>query len=238
MTGAGRATSIAKQRPTSRDDSSGAAPHEASPEVRQRDPARTRASILRAATMEFSSRGFAGAGIDAIAARAGANKRMIYHYFGSKRGLWLAVLEAAYERARSAEQDLDLAALTPDEAMRHLVAFTFNSFIGDRTFINLLNSENLHQARHLKESESVKTMHSPLIGMIGRILDRGVAAGVFRAGVDPAQLWISIAGVCYFYFSNIFTLSVILDRDLHAAPQLDERRKHVVDLVLAGLRPD
>ncbi|MBS7543115.1 TetR/AcrR family transcriptional regulator [Ancylobacter oerskovii] len=208
---------------------------EAPREVRARDPERTRASILAAATVEFSARGFAGAGIDAIASRSGANRRMIYHYFGSKRGLWLAVLEAAYERARMSEVALHLDELAPVEAMRALVTFTFDSFIGDRTFINLLNSENLHQARHLKESARVKGLHSPLIGMLTAILDRGVAAGVFRAGVDPAQLWISIAGLSYFYFSNQFTLSVILDRNLQSKAELDERRAHVADLIVHSL---
>lgn len=205
-------------------------------EVRTRDPERTRGNILAAATVEFSSRGFAGASIDAIAKRSGANRRMIYHYFGSKRGLWLAVLEAAYERVRTAELRLHLEQLAPEKAMRALVAFTFDSFIGERTFINLLNSENLHQARHLKGSTRIKTMHSPLIGMLQDILDKGEAAGVFRSGIDPAQLWISIAGVSFFYFSNIFTLSVILDRDLMSKKQIAERRAHVVDLILAGIR--
>ncbi|MBS7588681.1 TetR/AcrR family transcriptional regulator [Ancylobacter defluvii] len=204
-------------------------------EVRARDPERTRASILAAATVEFSARGFAGAGIDAIASRSGANRRMIYHYFGSKRGLWLAVLEAAYERARMSEVALHLDELAPVEAMRALVTFTFDSFIGDRTFINLLNSENLHQARHLKESARVKGLHSPLIGLLQDILNRGIAAGVFRTGVDPAQLWISIAGLSYFYFSNQFTLSVILDRNLQSKAELDERRTHVADLIVHSL---
>lgn len=199
--------------------------------ARTRDPERTKASILAAATAEFSARGFAGAGIDAIASRSGANRRMIYHYFGSKRGLWLAVLEAAYERARTAELKLDLERLAPEAALRRLVTFTFNSFIGNRTFINLLNSENLHQARHLKESARVKEMHSPLIGVISTILERGVRDGVFRPGQDPAELWISIAGLSYFYFSNIFTLSVILGRDLASEAELDRRRAHVADLV-------
>lgn len=204
--------------------------------VRTRDPERTKASILSAATAEFSARGFAGAGIDAIASRSGANRRMIYHYFGSKRGLWLAVLEAAYERVRTSELKLNLESLSPEEAMRRLVTFTFDSFIGERTFINLLNSENLHQARHLKESERVKDMHSPLIGMIGAIVERGVKMGVFRGGHDPAQLWISIAGLSYFYFSNIFTLSVILNRDLASKKELAARRDHVAELVLNALR--
>ena len=204
--------------------------------VRLRDPERTRASILAAATVEFAARGFAGAGIDSIASGSGANRRMIYYYFKSKRRLWLAVLEAAYERARTAELRLDLERLEPEDAMRALVTFTFDSFIGDRTFINLLNSENLHQARHLKESERVREMHSPLIGMIQTILDRGVEAGLFRGGIDPAQLWISIAGVSYFYFSNIFTLSVILDRDLQREMEIDTRRNHVADLILQSIR--
>jgi TetR/AcrR family transcriptional regulator len=204
--------------------------------VRLRDPERTRASILAAATVEFAARGFAGAGIDAIASGSGANRRMIYYYFKSKRRLWLAVLEAAYERARTAELRLDLDRLGPEAAMRALVTFTFDSFVGDRTFINLLNSENLHQARHLKESERVREMHSPLIGMIQTILDRGVGSGLFRAGIDPAQLWISIAGVSYFYFSNIFTLSVILDRDLQREAEIDTRRNHVADLILQSIR--
>ncbi|WP_245296921.1 MULTISPECIES: TetR/AcrR family transcriptional regulator [Rhodomicrobium] len=203
---------------------------------RSRDPERTKASILAAATTEFAARGFAGAGIDAIASRSGANRRMIYYYFGSKRRLWLAVLEAAYERARTAELRLDLEKLAPEAAMRALVTFTFDSFVGDRTFINLLNSENLHQARHLKESARVREMHSPLIGMIQTILDRGVAAGLFRKGIDPAQLWISIAGLSYFYFSNIFTLSVILSRDLQSEAEIEDRRSHVANLILQSVR--
>lgn len=232
--GGGIVSSTARKGRSRRAGTEGETPP-AAPEARAartRDPERTRASILAAATAEFSARGFAGAGIDAIASRSGANRRMIYHYFGSKRGLWLAVLEAAYERARTSELKLDLERLPPEEALQRLVTFTFNSFIGNRTFINLLNSENLHQARHLKESARVKEMHSPLIGMISTILDKGVKAGVFRAGLDPAELWISIAGLSYFYFSNIFTLSVILGRDLASDAEMDRRRAHVADLVV------
>ncbi|WGF87709.1 TetR family transcriptional regulator [Marinivivus vitaminiproducens] len=204
--------------------------------VRTRDPERTRASILAAATVEFAARGFAGARIDAIAHRANANKRMIYHYFGNKRDLWLAVLEAAYERVRSAEQRLSLDRLEPEPAMEAMIGFTFDSFVGDRTFINLLNSENLHQARHLRHSTRVQSMHSPLIGMIGAILDRGSAVGVFRPGIDPAQLWITIAGTSFFYFSNIFTLSVILNRDLTAKQRMAERRAHTIEMIMSGIR--
>lgn len=212
------------------------APRRRDGKERIRDPERTRGNILKAATIEFSERGFAGASVDSIATRSGANKRMIYHYFGNKRGLWLTTLEAAYERARSAEQQLRLDELDPETAMATLAGFTFDSFVDDRTFINLLNSENLHQARHLKESSRIKSMHSPLIGMIQKILNRGAEQGIFRPGIDPAQLWISIAGLAFFYFSNVFTLSVILDRNLQAPENIRERRAHVIELVKNGIR--
>jgi AcrR family transcriptional regulator len=68
-----------------------------------RDPVRTRAAILAAATAEFASKGLKGARVDTIARRAGANKRMIYHYFADKEGLYLAALEATYAAIRTAE---------------------------------------------------------------------------------------------------------------------------------------
>lgn len=202
----------------------------------RRDPDATRAKILAAAWHEFAQKGFAGARVDAIADRSRVNKRMIYHYYGDKEGLFVAVLEAAYDRVRSAEQALDLEHMEPDAAMRRMVEFTFDSFVEDRTFIQLLNNENLHKARHLKKSARVRQMHSPLIGMIGGILKRGEAAGAFRGGVDPTQLWISIAALGYFYFSNIHTLSTIFGRDLEDEKALAERKRHVVELVLGSLR--
>jgi TetR/AcrR family transcriptional regulator len=202
----------------------------------RRDPDATRAKILAAAWHDFAQKGFAGARVDAIATRAGANKRMIYHYFGDKEGLFVAVLEAAYDRVRSAELALDLVHMEPVAAMCRMVEFTFDSFVKDRTFIQLLNNENLYKARHLKKSARVRQMHSPLIGMIDGILKRGEAAGVFGGGVDAVQLWISIAALGYFYFSNIHTLSTIFGRDLEDRKALADRRRHVVEFVLDSLR--
>lgn len=220
-------------------DLSPAAPPVATPQTpARRDPEATRANILKAAVREFSAKGFAGARIDAIADGANANKRMIYHYFGNKEGLYLAVLEAAYDRARGSEQRLDLERLPPAEAVRRLVEYTFDSFVKDRTFIHLLNNENLHKARHLKKSTRVQKMHSPLIGMIADILRRGAAGGDFRPGVDPTQLWISIVALSYFYFSNIYTLSTIFDRDMQAPDTLAQRRDHAVAVILGFLRPE
>ncbi len=203
---------------------------------RARAPQRTRESILEAATHEFASRGLGGARVDAIARRAGANKRMLYHYFGNKEGLFLAVMERTYAHIRKREEGLHLEVLPPVEAMLKLVRFTFKYFLGHPHFVTLLNSENLHRARHIRRSSRVKEINSPVIAALKDILKRGRQQGVFRAGVDPLQLYISVAGVCYFYFSNVHTLTTIFGRDLMKRRALDDRMKHVTDVILGYLR--
>ena len=149
----------------------------------------TRARILAAATAEFARKGLGGARVDAIAARARANKRMIYHYFGSKEKLFTAVLEEAYGHIRGAELKLPLAELEPEEALETLLRFTWDYYLAHPEFLSLVNSANLHKARHVKNSSRFKTSGPPFVGLVKSILDRGVAKGVFRAGhrSGPAQ---------------------------------------------------
>jgi AcrR family transcriptional regulator len=203
-----------------------------------RDPEATREAILSAATDEFAQHGLAGARVDRIAERAGVNKRMLYYYFGQKEGLFLAVLEGAYQSIREEEHTLNLTQVEPTEAIRRLVTFTWDYHIAHPEFITLLNTENLYCARHLKKSSRVRTWHSPFVAMIAEVLERGHKAGVFRAGVDPVQLYISIAGLAYFYLSNRFTLSTIFDRDLMSPKARVERLSHMTDLVLGYLVRD
>jgi len=202
----------------------------------KRNPEDTKERILAAAIDVFSRQGLGGARVDAIAERAGANKRMIYHYFGNKDQLFIHVLEAVYGHIRSHERELHLDDLDPEAAMRELVRYTFDYFLENPHFIRLLNNENLYEAEHLKQLPSIRDMHTPLTGQIKAILDRGVRAGVFRSGVDPVQLYISIAGVGYFYHSNVHTLSTIFGRPLGAKDAIDERRRHVIDVMLGYLR--
>ena len=205
-------------------------------QARPRRPAETRERILAAATEEFAARGLGGARVDAIADRAAVNKRMLYHYFGSKDSLFTAVLEGAYADIRAREDALDLERGPPRAAMARLVRFTFRYFLDNPHFVALLNSENLHRARHIAGSRRVVGINSPLIAGLGRLLARGVRARAFRAGVDPLQLYVTIAGICYFYFSNVHTLSAIFARDLAARAALRRREAHVVEVVLGFLR--
>ncbi len=205
---------------------------------RTRDPARARAAILAAATEVFAAQGLGGARDDEIARRAGCNKALLYHYFGNKEALYLAVLEATYERIRSAEAALDLERLDPHEAMTRLVDFTWRYFQDHPEFIHLVNTENLYQAKHLAASEGVHELHHPLVERIRDILVRGVERSEFRAGVDPVQLYITIASLGYFYLSNAPTLGVVFSRNLLSARALGARRRHIQEVVTGFLRPE
>ncbi len=206
------------------------------PGSRTRDPQATRARILLAAREEFCERGLDGARIDRIADLAEVNKRMLYHYFGNKEGLYTAVLGDAYAEIRQGERMLQLDQLDPEAAMERLVRFTFRHFLEKPWFIRLLTTENLHHARFLKSLSGIKDLHSPLVRQIDDILHRGSETGVFRGGVDPVQLYISIAGLGYFYVGNRHTLSVIFARDLGQTAPVQEREAHAVDMVLSFLR--
>ncbi|MBI5716533.1 MAG: TetR family transcriptional regulator [Burkholderiales bacterium] len=207
-------------------------------EPRARDADRSQGEILEAATVEFAALGLGGARVDRIAERAGVNKRLIYYYFGSKEDLFLAVLERAYEGIRGEERKLSMSEVDPIEAIRRLIAFTWNYYLAHPEFLTLLNSENLHRARHLKKSAGIASMNSPLVQMLAEVLERGHKAGIFRAGVDPVQLYISIAGLAYFYLGNCHTLSAVFARDLLATKAKVERLSHMTDLVLGYLVRD
>ncbi|MGN6100298.1 MAG: TetR/AcrR family transcriptional regulator, partial [Devosia sp.] len=202
---------------------------------RKRDPERTSAAILAAAVLEFSQNGYEGARVEAIARRAGINKRMLYHYFGSKEGLYLAVLEGRYAAIRSAEQLLDLTHRDPVEGMKSLIAFTWNYFLEHPEFLAILAAENQQKARFLKQSDRIVQLNSPLIDAIRQVLGRGVETRVFKPGIDPVDLYISIAALGAFYLSNRWTLSTIFRRDLASDAALEAWGRHISDMVLASL---
>lgn len=207
-------------------------PSKTSTEPRARDADRSQAIILNAARDEFAEHGLGGARVDRIAERAGLNKRLIYYYFEDKEKLFQAVLEQAYLHIREAEHKLNLLAQKPADAIRSLVEFTWNYYLAHPEFLTLLNSANLHRARHLETSQSVREMNSPLIATLGEILERGRKDGSFRGGIDPLQLYVSIAGLSYFYLSNNHTLSAIFGRDLMTPKSRSERLSHICEVTL------
>lgn len=207
-------------------------------EERVRDADRSQSTILAAARDEFAEYGLGGARVDRIAERAGLNKRLIYYYFDDKERLFQEVLEQAYRDIRAEEAQLHLLDLDPPTAVRRLVEFTWNYYIAHPEFLTLLNSANLHKARHLAESKRARELNSPLIETLAAVLERGRRAGTFRGGVDPVQLYVSIAGMAYFYLSNSYTLSAIFGRELLAPKARSERLSHMTDVILGYLLAD
>jgi TetR/AcrR family transcriptional regulator len=205
--------------------------------ARVRDAAATRESLVRAAVQEFSRLGFAGARIDEVAAVAGANKQLVYHYFGNKEGLYLVALESVYAQIREKEQRLRLMELAPREAMAQLVGFSFDYLAQHPEFIAMLTDENRHAGSHVRQSTQLKAMHSPFIESLEATLQAGIAQGVFRKDVDAVNLYITVAGVSYFFFSNNHTLSAIFGRKLDSRAALAQRRRHVIEFCLNALRP-
>ena len=200
--------------------------------TRVRDAAATKARMLDAAKEQFASLGLAGARVDDIADQAQSNKRMIYHYFGSKEELFKVVLEQAYLDIRTAEQSLELEQLPPREALIALVSFTWQYYLDNPEFIRLVNSENLHRARHIKESKVLQDVSRKFIGMVDGILKRGEAEGVFRSGIDPIELNVTIAAIGYYYLTNRFTGSFLFERDFMSEERLKNRLAFNIETIM------
>lgn len=189
------------------------------PKVRRRNAAQTRENILRVATAEFSAHGFSGARIDEIAGLTSTTKRMIYYYFGSKEGLYLAVMESAYRVIRSLEEQLDIDHLEPVEALRVLAELTYDHHTSHKDFVRLVAIENIHHAAIISKSEVIPDLNLTAIDTAERVLRRGVEAGVFRDDVDALDLHMIISSYAVFHVANRYTFQTLFGRDL-----LDEAR--------------
>jgi AcrR family transcriptional regulator len=204
--------------------------------ARKNDPDGTKENILEVATAEFVDAGFSGARVDAIAEKTKTSKRMLYYYFGSKEGLYLAVLERAYAKIRALESRLHLEDLAPEEAMRSLIRNTFDHDDANPDFVQLVSIENIHRAEHLRNSDVLRRTNSGVIDIIAGILERGETSGVFKRKVDPVDLHQMISAECFFRVSNRHTFGAIFNRDLMADDLKVRHRQMVADMILAYLK--
>jgi AcrR family transcriptional regulator len=204
--------------------------------TRTNDPVRTMAGILEVATTEFANKGLSGARIDEIAAATSTSKRMIYYYFGSKEGLYIAVLEEAYRRMRSIEAELHLEDLPPEDALRRLVGFTFDHHHDNQDYIRLVMSENMERGAYLAQSRSIQALNVPAIEAIRKLYDRGVASGLFRRGLDAIDIHASISALTFFNVSNQHTFGLIFKRDARSPQAVSARRDSIIEMVVRFVR--
>lgn len=200
-----------------------------------RDPEGTSRRIIEAATAEFAERGYDGARVERIVANADCNMRMVYHYYGSKEGLYLAVLDSIYEDIRGKERLLALDHLEPVEGIAALVDFTVTHFVENQTFVQLTMNENLQRGIHIARSRRIPQISSPLIEQVTGLLRRGEAAGLFREAVDPLQLYVTIVALSCHHINNAYTLSATFGTDITSTAWRAKRRQHVHQLVLSYL---
>jgi AcrR family transcriptional regulator len=212
------------------------APKEGGTTGRTNDPERTQANILEVAAAEFGEKGLAGARIDEIAAATQTSKRMIYYYFGSKEGLYLAVLEECYRRVRETEAELHLEDLEPEQALRRLVAFTFDHHLNNEDYIRLVMSENINRGQYLAQSQRIQELNIPAIDAIRKLYQRGVKSGVFRPGLDPVDIHASISALSFFNVSNRHTFGMIFKLDMRSPAYIAHRRENVIEMVVRFVR--
>lgn len=182
----------------------------------RRDPERTQARILQAATAEFAAKGYSGARTEQIAKRAKSNIRMLYHYHGGKDALYIRVLEEVLGRLREQELQLDFSDAAPLEGILQMFDFIDGHFSTHPELLQLLAYENLNKAAHLRKSTRIPQMASPVLELLGKLLARGQAKGLFRPGVDALHLYVAMVSLSYYSKSHAHTLSRIFKQDLLA----------------------
>jgi TetR/AcrR family transcriptional regulator len=208
---------------------------EATPSARpaSRESSRkTRAAIINAAIKEFADKGYDGARVNEIALTAGVNKNLLYHHYGSKDGLFAAILEYTYGAIRARQRDLQLRNMDPVTGMRKLVIFTGKIWVQLPQFQRLLDSENLHQGQHVRESMKIRKMYNPLLDTVRDLLARGVASGQFRRNIDPVDLYVSITSLTAHYISNRYTFEALFGQKLMTPRRIKQRLDHAADMVL------
>ena len=203
---------------------------------RTNDPERTMADIIEVATHEFSEKGLAGARIDVIAEAMRTSKRMIYYYFGSKEGLYVKVLEEAYRRIREIESGLHLDDLAPEDALRRLVGFTVDYQLANPDFIRLVMTENIHRGEFLAQSKTIQQLNVPAIDAVRTVYERGLKAGVFRTGIDPVDLHMSISALSFFNTANRHTFALIFKLDLTSPAAIVARRDSIIEMIVRFVR--
>jgi AcrR family transcriptional regulator len=198
-------------------------------------PEANRARIVKAAIDEFASRGFKGASMDAIAARTHTTRALINYYFGGKEKLYIAVLEQVYAEIRESEDELDLDHLSPADAMRRIVEFTYNYYLEHEGFVRLVVAENQAQGRQFRKSKAMRTLNRPIIERLSRVIARGQAQGLFRRDVDSVEVHKSIAALGMFNVTNRHTFGAIFQREMGSKGDVAQRRSVVADMILSYL---
>jgi TetR/AcrR family transcriptional regulator len=200
-----------------------------------RDPERTRRRLLGVAQQQFAAKGFAGARVDEIARRARVNKQALYYHFGSKEALFREALESGYRKFRELDRGLDVSQMSALDGLAALVEVNYDYLHQSPELLAMIMDANREKGRLLHRTR-IHEINASLVGAIRSILARGEREGVFRSGIDAEQFFLSFISLLTFYFTNRYTLSAVLSRNLSSDRAVRERRVHIIDLLLRAIR--
>jgi AcrR family transcriptional regulator len=206
----------------------------------KRTAAHSKEKIIKAAIAEFALRGLDGARVDEVARRSGVNKTLLYQYVGNKDRLFTAALEAAYQSIRERQKEFIARQMDPESGVRQLVQLLMSIWVEHQDYGKLLASENFHGGKHVKRSKLIGEMYGQLVDALTDLLKRGEALGVFRSGIDPVDLYISISSLSAYYVAHQHTLNAIFHIDVLQPKRLQQREDHIAEMVLrfVKLNPD
>ncbi len=208
-------------------------PHAIPPEERRgRDPERSRQAIMDAAEALFAERGYDATSLKEVGERAGTSRATPAYFFGSKDGLYEAVLNRAFARAQERIEAAEARALAQgddlDSRLTELVGSYLDFLDANPHFIRLVERESLsggsRLARNLPHLAAIRA---------------GLEAAREPLGLqeDPRQLLLSVMALCWFPLSQSRTLLPALGLDAQDPAFLEARKRHIVHLLLHGLMP-
>lgn len=200
-----------------------------------RNPERTRRRLLKAAIRLFSAFGYHAVAVDQIVDAAKVNKRMVYHYYGSKEAIYQAALVDVYGRLEQIEFHAVQPGGTPTAKLSRLLDSYFQFLDDNPDFVRLLLWENLEKGKHIEKHNHLLSKN-PFLVQFREIVEEGIRLGQFRRDIDVTHLLIHFIGLCFIYHSNRFSLSQSLTLDLGDAAVKAAGRKQVVELVFSGIR--
>ncbi|MBR3934367.1 MAG: TetR family transcriptional regulator [Clostridia bacterium] len=186
----------------------------------------TKEKILSAAEDEFSLCGLAAARVDSIAQKAGVNKQLIYAHFGNKENLYSVILEKVYARLGEYEKNLVYSDFEGCITVKKIILDYFDFLVSNPSFVRLMLWENLNGAQCVGE------VRTNLFTGTRNLLYKGIEAGVIRDDIDVEQTAMSFNLFCFSAFSNVYTISKLLGKDLTTKQELIKRANHIADVLV------
>jgi TetR/AcrR family transcriptional regulator len=201
---------------------------------KERNAARSREAILDAAETLFAHQGYEGTSLNQVGAQAGVSRGTPGYFFGSKEALYQAVLERCFRRVRdaiSSGRDRALASQEPPEVvLAGAVAEYFDFIMENPNFVRLMEREALSGAEQLNRLPSANIAAEAVSAISDELgLDT-------TQGVEAAHLVLSIIGLCWFPAVHASTVMPALGFNATDADFREQRKQHVVDLVLQGVQ--